>query len=123
MKRILIPVGIISLSVIVFAGCHGNKKAMKEATANAATNPSTVSYAVNVKSIVADHCSPCHIPANGGNKKPLDNYDGLKSSIDDVIRRIELNPGDKGFMPAMHPKLSDSTIAVFKQWRDAGMVR
>ena len=120
MKKFLIPVGVISLSVIVFAGCHSKKKAMTEPTANAATNPSAVSYAVNMKSIVAEHCSPCHIPANGGNKKALDNYDGLKSSIDDAIRRIELNPGDKGFMPAMHAKLSDSTIAIFKQWRDAG---
>jgi hypothetical protein len=121
MKKFLIPVGVISLSVIVFAGCHSKKKAMTEPTANTATNPSAVSYAVNMKSIVADHCSPCHIPSKGGNKKALDNYDGLKSSIDDAIRRIELNPTDKGFMPFMHAKLSDSTIAVFKQWRDAGM--
>jgi hypothetical protein len=121
MKKFLIPVGVISLSVIVFASCHSKKKAMAEPTANtAAPNPSAVSYAVNMKSIVADHCSPCHIPAKGGNKKALDNYDGLKSSIDDAIRRIELNPTDKGFMPFMHAKLSDSTIAVFKQWRDAG---
>src|SRR4029079_6558457 len=120
MKKFLIPVGVIGLSVIVFAGCHSKKKAMTEPTANTAANPSAVSYAVNAKSLGAYHWSPCHIPSRGGNKKALDNYDGLKSSIDDAIRRIELNPGDKGFMPAMHPKLSDSTIAVFKQWRDAG---
>jgi len=120
MKKFLIPVGVISVSIIVFASCHSKKKAMTEPTASAAAAPSGVSYAVNVKSIVADHCSPCHIPSKGGNKKALDNYDGLKSSIDDVIRRLELNPGDKGFMPAMHSKMSDSTIAVFKQWRDAG---
>jgi mono/diheme cytochrome c family protein len=119
MKKFLIQVGVISLSVIVFAGCH-KKKPQTEPTANATTNPATVSYAVNMKSIVAEHCSPCHIPSKGGNKKAFDNYDGLKSSIDDAIRRIELNPTDKGFMPAMHAKLSDSTIAIFKQWRDAG---
>ena len=28
MKKFLIPVGVISLSVIVFAGCHSKKKAM-----------------------------------------------------------------------------------------------
>ncbi|HZJ59221.1 MAG TPA: cytochrome c [Chitinophagaceae bacterium] len=120
MKKFLIPVGVICLSVIVLAGCHSKKKAMTEPTANAAPNPSGVSYAVNVKSIVENNCSPCHIPSKGGNKKALDNYDGLKSSIDEALRRINLNPGDKGFMPAMHSKLSDSTIAVFKQWRDAG---
>lgn len=121
MKKLLIPVGCISLSVVLLASCHHHKQPMTEPTTNAAGTTSSVSYAVNMKSIVADHCSPCHIPAKGGNKKALDNYDGLKSSIDEAIRRIELNPGDKGFMPAMHPKLSDSTIAVFKQWRDAGM--
>jgi mono/diheme cytochrome c family protein len=120
MKKFLIPVGVISLSLIVFAGCHSKKKAMTEPAANAATNPSAVSYAVNVKSIVATHCSPCHIPAQGGNKKALDTYDALKANIDDAIRRISLNPTDMGFMPFKHEKLSDSTIAIFKQWRDAG---
>lgn len=120
MKKFLIPVGIISLSVIVLAACH-HKKPQTEPTANATTNPSAVSYAVSVKSIVASNCSPCHIPAQGGNKKALDTYDALKANINEVIRRVELNPTDMGFMPFKHPKLSDSTIAVFKQWRDAGM--
>src|SRR5215510_2155075 len=121
MKKFLIPVGVISLSVIVFAGCHSKKKAMTEPTANATTNPAAVSYAVSVKSIVASNCTPCHIPAQGGNKKALDTYDALKANIDDVLRRIQLNPTDMGFMPFKHSKLSDSTIAVFKQWHDAGM--
>ena len=120
MKKFLIPVGVISLSVIALAACH-HKKPQTEPTANAATNPSAVSHAVSVKSIVASNCSPCHIPAQGGNKKALDTYDALKANINDVIRRIELNPTDMGFMPFKHAKLSDSTIAVFKQWRDAGM--
>ena len=119
MKKFLIPAGVIGLSVIVFASCHSKKKAMKEPAANAPTATS-MSYAVNVKSIVATNCSPCHIPAQGGNKKALDTYDALKANIDDVIRRISLNPTDMGFMPFKHEKLSDSTIAVFKQWRDAG---
>ena len=121
MKKFLIPVVVISLSVIVFAGCHSKKKAMTEPTASASANPSAVSYAVSVKSIVASNCSPCHIPAQGGNKKALDTYDALKANINDAIRRIELNPTDMGFMPFKHAKLSDSTIAIFKQWRDAGM--
>src|SRR5215831_16996962 len=120
MKKFLIPVGVIGLSVIVFAGCHSKKKAMTEPTANAPTNAAAVSYAVNVKSLIAANCTPCHIPAQGGNKKALDTYDALKANIDDVIRRISLNPTDMGFMPFKHEKLSDSTIAVFKQWRDAG---
>ena len=84
----MIPVGVISLSVIVFAGCHSKKKAMTEPTANAAANPSAVSYAVNMKSIVATNLFPMsYIPAQGGNKKALDTYDALKANIDDAIRR------------------------------------
>ena len=66
-------------------------------------------------------CAPCHIPAQGGNKKALDTYAGVKDNIDDIIRRIELNPGDMGFMPFKHPKLPDSTIAMIKQWKTDGM--
>jgi hypothetical protein len=33
-----------------------------------------------------------------------------------------LNPGERGFMPFKKTaKLSDSTIAVFKQWKEDGL--
>jgi hypothetical protein len=68
-----------------------------------------------------NNCSPCHIPAKGGNKKAYDNYGNVKNDIDDIIRRISLNPGDRGFMPFKHAKLSDSTIAVFVKWKADGL--
>jgi cytochrome c5 len=120
MKKYLIAtVGICAAAVVLFSNCHSSKKAAASSS-NVVTAPA-VSYAVNVKSIVETHCSPCHVPSKGGNKKNLDNYDTLKASIDDVLRRIQLNPTDRGFMPFKNPKLSDSTIAVFKQWHDTGM--
>lgn len=116
MKKYLILAVIICATVFLFSNCHTQKKGM------ASTSPiATVTYASAVKSVVAANCTPCHIPANGGNKTPLDTYDNLKANIDNVIHRIQLNPTDKGFMPFKHAKLSDSTIAVFTQWRDAGM--
>jgi hypothetical protein len=69
------------------------------------------------------NCSPCHIPSKGGNKKALDNYEAAKAEIDDIIRRIELNPGDRGFMPSRRSKLNDSTITAFKQWKAAGLAK
>lgn len=119
MKKYLITAVGICTAVVLFSNCHSSKKAAASSS-NTATTP-TVSYAVNVKSIVEAHCSPCHIPSKGGNKKALDNYDNLKGSIDDVLHRIQLNPTDRGFMPFKNPKLDDSTIAVFKQWHDTGM--
>ncbi|MFI5185943.1 MAG: hypothetical protein ACHQF0_04425 [Chitinophagales bacterium] len=115
MKKYLILLAIICTAVILFSNCHTPKKAMSSTPA-----PPKVTYAAFVKSVVETNCSPCHIPSKAGNKKALDTYDNLKGSIDDVIRRIQLNPTDHDFMPFKHTKLSDSTIAIFTQWRDAG---
>ena len=38
------------------------------------------------------------------------------------LKSIQLNPGEKGFMPFKHPKLSDSTINVFVKWKEDGLL-
>ena len=124
MKKYLFLAAIVCTAVIVLSNCHTQKKSTTSTTTtptNTAPSTAKVAYAANVKSVVETNCSPCHFPAKGGNKKPLDSYDNLKGSIDDVIRRVQLNPTDMGFMPFKHSKLSDSTIAILTQWRDAGM--
>ena len=50
------------------------------------------------------------------------NYQNVKTDIDEIIRRIQLNPGERGFMPMKHPKLSDSSIAIFINWRNDGLI-
>ena len=35
--------------------------------------------------------------------------------------RIKLNPGDKGFMPFKHAKLSEAEITVFEKWVKEGL--
>ena len=88
-----------------------------------ATAVPKLTYENNLQIVIMANCVPCHIPAKGGNKKPYDNYANVKTDIDEMIRRIELNPGDRAFMPfRKEAKLSDSTIAVFKQWRDDGLL-
>ena len=114
MKKIII-LAVLVLSVFVFSRCHSSKKIAKGSVVK-------VSYENNIQTLVGENCSPCHFPAKGGNKKALDTYDGVKTNIDEMLRRIQLNPMDKGFMPFKHPKLSDSTIAVFKKWRDDGLL-
>lgn len=80
-------------------------------------------YSATLSPVIAEKCSPCHIPSKGGNKKPYDNYANVKSDIDEIIRRIELNPTDKGFMPFKRPqKLAADTIAVFKSFKEHGML-
>ena len=116
MKKYLLFLGIVSTALVFFANCTGPKKNKTSKMAST----SAVTYAGNLKAVVAMRCSPCHIPSAGGNKKALDSYDNLKGSIGDVINRIQMNPGDRGFMPFRNAKLGADTIAMFTQWRDAG---
>lgn len=114
MKKYFIAASVIAVAIF-FSNCHGSRKA-------ASAKPPALSYEANIKTIIATDCSPCHIPAKRGNKKPFDTYDNAKAEIDEIIRRIEMNPADRGFMPFKHPRLSDSTIAVFKKWKDDGLM-
>ena len=114
MKKIII-LAILFLSVFTFSRCHSSKKIAKGSVVK-------FTYENNLQTLIGENCTPCHFPLKGGNKKALDNYDSVKANIDDMIRRISLNPTDRGFMPFKHPKLSDSTIAVFKKWRDDGLL-
>jgi len=118
MKKFLILATIVAM-VFVFA-CNPSKK-----TAGTTAPPTEVAkstYEANVQTAIMANCVPCHIPAKGGNKKPYDNFANVKTDIDEMIRRVELTPGEKGFMPFKRAKLSDSTIAVFKQWKADGML-
>lgn len=106
-------IGIISTALTY---CSSARKAAKAAAAVKST------YTTTVAPVVASSCSPCHI-AGKGNKKPFDNYANVKSDIDEIIRRIELNPADKGFMPFRRTtKLSADTIAIFKKFKEDGLL-
>lgn len=116
MKKYLTLGGIL-LTVFVFSNCHSTKKAAGSSTSAAPK----FTYEANVRTAIVGNCSPCHI-AGKGNKKPYDNIENAKADIDEIIRRIELNPTDRGFMPFKgKAKLSDSTISVFKQWKSDGL--
>jgi hypothetical protein len=106
MKKLILPV--LVLAVIVFAAC--NKKASPAKTVAATT------FNTDVHQLITAKCSPCHIPSKGGRKADLDNYGGAFKYATDMVRRIELNPTDRGFMPFKNPKLSPEEIAVFKKW-------
>ena len=106
---------LLAVVTIVFSYCSGSKKAAKAAP--------KLSYENSVHSTIVGYCSPCHIPEKGGKKKAYDNYANVKEDIDEIIRRMELNPTEKGFMPFKKTeKLSDSTIAVFKKWKEDGLL-
>ena len=115
MRKYFILFGVI-LSVLVFANCNSTKKV-------AATVVPKSTYTADLSAVIMNNCVPCHIPAKGGRKKAYDNYANVKTDIEEMIRRIELNPTDKNFMPFKKTeRLPDSTIAKFKKWRDDGLL-
>ncbi|HET6539582.1 MAG TPA: hypothetical protein VN763_02235 [Saprospiraceae bacterium] len=118
MKRYSALVLILSLTVLMFSYCKSSKKAQ----AAKAPEPPKVAYKDGLHTVIMANCSPCHIPEKGGNKKAYNNYENAKADIDEILRRIQLNPADKGFMPFRKDKLNDSTIAVFKLWKEQGML-
>lgn len=114
MKKFFILMGI-SGGMVFLSNCSSTKK-----TASTPVHKST--YASEMTTVINMHCTPCHIPAKGGNKKAFDNYANVKTDIDEILRRIQLNPTDKGFMPFKRAKLQDSTVMVFTKWKDDGML-
>ncbi|HQW84673.1 MAG TPA: hypothetical protein PK987_09440 [Ferruginibacter sp.] len=112
MKKVF---AILCLSaVILFAACA------KKNTATKTTVTSTTSYAGEVFPLIQVKCSPCHLPSKGGNKTSFENYESTKKHAAEILRRIELEPGQRGFMPMKHDKLSADEIAVFKNWVESG---
>jgi len=111
MKKIFLCLFVIVGAVFQF--CSTTKKAIADVP--------KVTYTANIQPMINMHCSPCHIPPKG-NKEALNTYETAKSHIDSMITRIKLNPADKGFMPFKHPKLPDSTINAFVQWKTDGLL-
>lgn len=105
---------VLAAASIGLSYCSASKKAAKV--------PKTT-YAESITTIINERCTPCHVPAKGGNKKPYDSYTNVKNDIDEIIRRIELNPTERGFMPFKKTeKLPAEIIAVFKKWKDDGLL-
>ena len=78
-------------------------------------------FSGEVHPLILSKCVPCHIPSKGGFKANFETYESAKKYGPDMVTRIEMNPGDKGFMPFKHDKLSVDEIAVFKKWVADGM--
>ena len=86
-----------------------------------------VTYETHIKKIISEKCSPCHIPSKGGNKESFETYRDVKSSLREIIERIQRHPSDRGimpplsqergFMPVLQGRLPDSVINLFKQWK------
>lgn len=79
-------------------------------------------YTIDIAPLIQAKCTPCHIPSRGGKKASFETYEAAKKYGADILVRIQLNPGDRGFMPFKHEKLSAEEIIIFKKWVDQGLL-
>lgn len=115
MKKIVLALLLCCFVLLQF--CTSTKKTASKKPAHV-----PLTYEANIKPLIASSCVPCHIPP-AGFKKAYDNYTAVKTDIDEMIRRINLMPTEKDFMPfKKKAKLSDSLINVFVQWKADGLI-
>jgi hypothetical protein len=72
--------------------------------------------------LIQAKCSPCHVPSKGGNKANFENYESAKKYGADILARVQLNPGERGFMPMRHEKLTADEIVIIKKWNEQGLL-
>ena len=118
MKRRHITTLTILLSALFFAYCSTSRKAADHPTETA--KKATVTYSTNLMPLIESKCTPCHIPAKGGNKEALDNIENVRANIDEIIMRTQLDPSDSKFMPKKKTPLSKEEIDMFKKWKEEG---
>jgi hypothetical protein len=104
------------LGVTLFAAC--SKK--NSATRTPKVVPTT--YITDITPLIQAKCNPCHLPSKGGFKANFENYEGAKKYSTEMLTRVQLNPGDRGFMPFKHEKLSAEEIGIFKKWIEQGLL-
>ena len=102
--------------IAVFAAC--SKKASPAKTPKVV--PTT--FTVDILPLVQSKCAPCHLPSKGGNKGDFEKYESAKRYAAEMLDRVMIAPGQRGFMPKNHEKLADAEIALIKKWIDQGLL-
>lgn len=106
----------MALVITLFGACSKKNSASKIPK----VIPTT--YTADIVPLLQTKCSPCHLPSKGGFKANFENYESAKKYGADMLARVQLNPGERGFMPFKHEKLSTEEIVVIKKWVDQGLL-
>lgn len=104
---------LLLIIVTVFAAC--SKKASPAKTPRII--PTT--YTTDILPLAESKCMPCH--GKGSNKGDFLNYESAKKYAAEMLDRVMIAPGGRGFMPKNHDKLADTEIALIKKWIDGGL--
>jgi hypothetical protein len=116
MKKIRLIAFIIPLSLII-ANCNSAKKGKSEYV-----EVKKISYKTDIEPIIANSCTPCHIPPQG-RKEPLENYTNVKAHIVSILERVQLPQDNRKFMPPVNkkPALTTEQIALLIKWQQQNM--
>ncbi|MCX6313803.1 MAG: hypothetical protein NTX08_03600 [Sphingobacteriales bacterium] len=98
--------------VFVFSACSHKNSAAK-------VKPTTYN---DVMPIFQAKCGPCHLPSKGGNKPNLELYATTLKLGADILKRVEMEPTQRGFMPMRNPKLAEPELAVIRKWVADGLL-
>ena len=124
-KNKLIPLLVFALfAMVTLPNCKSTQKTTTTKTTPEAKAVAAVSYERDVLPIINNHCSPCHVSPDG-RKAHLDNYEGAKEHIREMIRMVKLAPTDPDFMPFKSKKapLNAEQIATLEKWMAEGMAK
>lgn len=114
MKKIFFVLTIVT--VAIFAACS------KKNNPGKTPKEIPVTYTIDVSPLIQAKCTPCHLPSRGGKKANFETYESARTYGADMVTRIQLNPGERGFMPFKHEKLPAAEIVLFKKWVEQGML-
>ena len=78
-------------------------------------------YTVDIAPLLQAKCEPCHMPSKGGRKADFENYEPAKRHATQILDRVLMDPGQRGFMPFKNEKLPETEIAIIKKWIDQGL--
>ena len=118
MKKFFIAITVPA--IIIFVAC--SPKTNPSATVKETPKTNATTYNDTILPLMQARCTPCHFPSKGGFKADFENYASARKYGLDMSVRVQLNPGDRGFMPFKHAKLPDAEIAVFKKWVSDGLL-
>ncbi|MBW8524765.1 hypothetical protein K0U91_08990 [Chryseobacterium chendengshani] len=114
MKKII----YILTPVLFLASCESRTY---EEISDKTQSPEVVKFAADIKPIVDANCIICHSPGGSASFQPLNNYNQVKTNIDNILDRIQRPNGDPQKMP-QGGSLSASQINLFIKWKADGLI-
>src|SRR6478609_2913972 len=116
MKKLKLALLILPFSLVLI-NCNSTKKGTEYTAVE-----KKISYKTDIQPIIANSCTPCHIPPQG-RKEPLESYDHVKMNIDAMLERVKLPQDNRKAMPPANkkPPLTTDQVALLTKWQQQGM--